>query len=134
VTEQTLPPFPPNIEDSGALQRWGVTWPTTRKLLHQRMPDGYWTPWHLAEEQLAALRAERDELRALVLASRPALLDAITHFDELADRRWEWAQRNDLDGQPDSKLDEVNDARMWSIQDRRKATQLRTLSAYGVGK
>src|ERR1044071_5565430 len=45
------------------LERWGVTWPETGKLLLQPIPDGYWTPWHLAEEQAAALRQQLAELQ-----------------------------------------------------------------------
>lgn len=84
-----LPPFPSRaVEDDGRLQRWGVTWPTTDKILHSRMPDGYWTPWHLANEALraastgadATLRAALEKLRTNIDAG---LLTALRNGGQL---------------------------------------------------
>lgn len=41
------------------LERWGRGPEGTPHLL-QRLPDGYWTPWHLAEAAVAELRALAD--------------------------------------------------------------------------
>lgn len=35
----------------GDLERWARA-PAGSKLLLERAPDGYWTPWHIAQEQL----------------------------------------------------------------------------------
>ena len=61
------------------LERFGIgDW--SDKGVIQPMPDGYWTPWHIAEARLAAIEAEnvalREELRARgngVLVPGPAL-------------------------------------------------------------
>lgn len=55
-----LPPFPP--EGSG-LPRFGLRWNGPGLPLAVPMPDGYWTPAHLAE---AAVIAERDACARLV--------------------------------------------------------------------
>lgn len=43
---------------SEELERWGVSWIGPKEPICQVMPDGYWTPWHIAD---AALKAERQE-------------------------------------------------------------------------
>lgn len=42
------------------LKRYGVTWGGGEGPLLTELSDGYWTPWHIAEEELAQLRAYRD--------------------------------------------------------------------------
>jgi hypothetical protein len=77
------PPFPPMRESTNTqLERWGVTWPTTAELLHQPMPDGYWTPWHLA---VAALDAQSDEVRRLREALELARSHIREHDDHVGD-------------------------------------------------
>ncbi len=44
------------------LLRYGLAWAGTANPIAVAMPDGYWTPWHLAEEREAALRARVAEL------------------------------------------------------------------------
>ncbi len=44
------------------LERWGRGEEPSPHLL-QRLPDGYWTPWHIADAELAALRAECERLK-----------------------------------------------------------------------
>jgi Lar family restriction alleviation protein len=36
-----------------ALERWGVNWKTGGTV--ERMPDGYWTPWYIAQARITAL-------------------------------------------------------------------------------
>lgn len=50
--------------DAPMLERWGRGDPPHPWLL-QRLPDGYWTPWHVAEAEVKRLRSEADENNAL---------------------------------------------------------------------
>jgi hypothetical protein len=43
-----LPPFPPS---GSGLPRYGLRWNGPSEPLAVPMDDGYWTPWHLAEQQ-----------------------------------------------------------------------------------
>ncbi len=79
----------------------------------------------------AILRELRAPRAVLTDEQRGALERAIDHFDSLAEKRESWAQRNDLDGQPDSMLDEVNDARKQAFEYRTRAAILRSLIAQG---
>ena len=50
-----LPPRPPLITPPAhpALERYGITWDGSReKPVLTLLPDGYWTPWHVAAELL----------------------------------------------------------------------------------
>lgn len=49
------PPRPPHGE---GLPRYGLRWNGPQQPLAVLMVDGYWTPWHLAEQ----IRADRDGL------------------------------------------------------------------------
>lgn len=52
------------------LERWGINWNAPHGPLVEQMPDGYWTPWFLADARLA---------RAYALLNRAAwLLDGNT--------------------------------------------------------
>ena len=42
------------------LERWGFKWHGHDHGTHVQMPDGYWTPWHLAAARIAALEAALD--------------------------------------------------------------------------
>lgn len=44
------------------LERYGVWWVGPKKPICHPMPDGYWTPWHLASQRVKALEAQRDDL------------------------------------------------------------------------
>lgn len=52
---------PPKVEASPSpgmgeeLERWGFRWRGHDHGTHERMPDGYWTPWHIATAKIAAL-------------------------------------------------------------------------------
>lgn len=53
------------------MKRYGIKWNGPTSPLAVPMDDGYWTPWHEAQAQLAAVTAQRDELlRAAKLAIR----------------------------------------------------------------
>lgn len=67
-----LPPFPP---EGGWLPRYGLRWEGAEHCkppLSVPMPDGYWTPWHLAEAAVrdAARRCARWQQEAMRLRRR----------------------------------------------------------------
>jgi hypothetical protein len=37
------------------LDRYGIEWTGPKTPISVPMPDGYWTPWHLAQERIAEL-------------------------------------------------------------------------------
>jgi len=55
---------PPPAGDDGELVRYGVRWKSRTEPICEPMPDGYWTPWHIAAARIAALNAEVARLRA----------------------------------------------------------------------
>lgn len=44
------PDFPPRPPDGDGLPRYGLRWNGPQQPLAVPMTDGYWTPWHLAEQ------------------------------------------------------------------------------------
>ena len=48
------------------LQRYGLEWKSDTDFIATPMSDGYWTPWHIAQERLATTQAENEALRARV--------------------------------------------------------------------
>jgi hypothetical protein len=46
-----------------AMERWGFRWQGHDHGTHERMEDGYWTPWHIAAAALSASAAEVEALR-----------------------------------------------------------------------
>jgi hypothetical protein len=49
--------------DGGELPRYGIEWVGPRKPIAVPMDDGYWTPWHLANQELSAASAVVQEER-----------------------------------------------------------------------
>lgn len=45
------------------LVRYSVQWYGPAQPICSPMPDGYWTPWHVATAEIDDMRAERDRLR-----------------------------------------------------------------------
>src|SRR5690554_147096 len=46
------------------LQRYGLEWKSDTDFIAAPMSDGYWTPWHIAQERLTTAKAENEALRA----------------------------------------------------------------------
>jgi len=44
------------------LQRFGIAWQGEKEPITQPMPDGYWTPWHIASNKIEALQNRVAEL------------------------------------------------------------------------
>lgn len=40
------------------IERWGFEWKGHDHGTHARMADGYWTPWHIAADRIASLKAK----------------------------------------------------------------------------
>lgn len=57
------------LADAPTLSRWGITWQGPESPICVPMNDGYWTPWHLAQNEIDALnhavRAESDYVEKL---------------------------------------------------------------------
>ena len=49
--------------DGGELPRYGIEWVGPRKPIAVPMDDGYWTPWHLANQELIAASSVVQEER-----------------------------------------------------------------------
>lgn len=47
----------------GNLVRFGLQWNEPKQFVCTEMPDGYWTPWHVAQDRITALESA---LRACV--------------------------------------------------------------------
>lgn len=52
------PEFPPFPHEGEGLPRYGIKWNGPKTPLAVPMIDGYWTPYHLAESELKAARAD----------------------------------------------------------------------------
>lgn len=59
------------------LQRYGLEWKSETDFVCHPMNDGYWTPWHIAEDKIAELRRQLQsveaELVARINASSPVM-------------------------------------------------------------
>lgn len=71
-----LPPYPESgeLRDILTLSRWGITWQGPENPICVPMNDGYWTPWHLAEKEIDALKSQ--------VASRDAQLVTIGEINK----------------------------------------------------
>lgn len=45
------------------LQRYGLEWKSEKDFVCHPMEDGYWTPWHIATEEITRLQSEVERLR-----------------------------------------------------------------------
>ncbi|WMR34751.1 hypothetical protein QT513_08435, partial [Metapseudomonas otitidis] len=55
------PEFPPRPPEGSGLPRYGLRWNGPQLPLSVPMDDGYWTPWHLADQLRAELEAIRGQ-------------------------------------------------------------------------
>jgi len=53
---------------TGELERWGFKWHGHDHGTHERMADGYWTPWHIANDLIDRQAAEIARLRGVLEA------------------------------------------------------------------
>ena len=65
-----MPEPPPRPPEGNGLPRYGLRWNGPSQPLSVPMDDGYWTPWHLAND----LRAELQELRGWAVPKGYALV------------------------------------------------------------
>lgn len=59
------------------LQRYGLEWKSDTDFIATPMSDGYWTPWHIAQERLTTAQAENERLQARVAELSEALQVAV---------------------------------------------------------
>lgn len=45
------------LPENQQLERFGLQWNGPKEFVATPMPDGYWTPWHVAQAEIAKLRA-----------------------------------------------------------------------------
>lgn len=61
LSEENNQPTPPAPE----LDRYGIQWNGPTEPLPVPMSDGYWTPWHIANDELQRLKEELDNVSHL---------------------------------------------------------------------
>lgn len=69
ISEPVEPPMT-DPRDVDTLERWGFKWQGHDHGTHVQMPDGYWTPWHIAATTITALQAEVARLNLVNKALR----------------------------------------------------------------
>lgn len=75
------------VSDESQLERWGKA-PEGSPYLLQPMADGYWTPWHIAQAAMTAVRPIHEEMLPPGLYTWLAERDLIPDLDE--DGSFEW--------------------------------------------
>lgn len=64
AAQKGLPnPFDVQGKAQVRLARYGIKWQGENMPICVPFPDGYWTPWHVAEAQVASLTADNEALR-----------------------------------------------------------------------
>jgi len=58
--------LPPDIGD-GSIRRYGIKWNGPQQPLALPMGDGYWTPWHIATEEIGRLNGLVEEAKILLI-------------------------------------------------------------------
>lgn len=53
------------VPSNERLMRYGIKWNGPREPIATPMDDGYWTPWHVANDEIERLTRERDEYKKL---------------------------------------------------------------------
>lgn len=102
------PEWPPRPPEGDGLPRYGLRWNGPQQPLAVPMADGYWTPWHLADQ----LKAENDVLRKD--AERFRFWRACWGRDE--DLRAPSSVEAEMDADLDMELDDAFDAVMAKEQ------------------
>lgn len=81
------------LEPLVGLERYGIERRGPHLPIALPMPDGYWTPWHLAQAEIERLREECDRLHELLLdighyahdhSTGPAVPDPLWAVREMA--------------------------------------------------
>lgn len=76
------------------LVRYSVQWYGPAQPICSPMPDGYWTPWHVATAEIDDMRAERDRLRTqlaeVIARAERAEANAANWEEQANDRVSDW--------------------------------------------
>lgn len=110
-----LPPRPPRkpphvegqAEGERTLPRYGLHWRDASSPVSVPMPDGYWTPWHLAHEQIQQL-AHRCQVAETSLATKDEQLAELRRqLDQAREHAGQWA---DIAGEHGAQVDTLRAA------------------------
>jgi hypothetical protein len=84
-----IPEWPPRPPRGEGLPRYGVRWNGPQQPLAVPMVDGYWTPWHLADQVKAENEALRHALQAVTDQVegniRPTVRDCVNGQNNIQD-------------------------------------------------
>jgi hypothetical protein len=129
-----LGPFPPEGE---GLPRYGIRWNGPQEPLAVPMSDGYWTPWHLAnnyKEEREQLNKDCAHLRLkLAAATCDPLEKALAKIDELQDKLDEFGD-SDHDWSVDEHGYEVSWHEGWGIDSISCGKDLEKAKTIAAGK
>ncbi len=117
------PSFPPRPPEGEGLPRYGLRWNGPQQPLATPMSDGYWTPWHLADQFQAAIATPESVFINLKAGKipKPSLRSMIDLYGEV------------LNGE-DAQLLEIAKLRVESEHLRGCEDVLRQLASYcGAG-
>lgn len=106
------------------LQRYGLEWKSEKDFVCRPMADGYWTPWHIATEELTHLKSEVERLRG-----RCSELENVIAKAKAALRKHRWCG----DCYPENGWPEVNEALACAQRLRAEADQMEAGTAGGGG-
>lgn len=107
------PEGPPRPPDGSGLPRYGLRWNGPSQPLAVPMADGYWTPWHLADQ----IRQELDAMTRCAIAHDKGRTEALQEAGKLRASLGALV-RSDSGAQVLDKLDsgqgmETNDGKAW---------------------
>ena len=51
------------------LIRYGIKWSGPREPIGTEMSDGYWTPWHIANDEVSSLRSALRDVKRTALTT-----------------------------------------------------------------
>ena len=53
-----------DIDEKRGLERYGLKWTGPKDFVAKPMRDGYWTPWHIAQDRIATLEQQLEAARS----------------------------------------------------------------------
>ena len=71
-----------------SLVRYGIRWKSQHELISEPMPDGYWTPWFLAEAAIKTLEDAEQRAVSRLSAVLEGLRNVEPYVQHMAECRW----------------------------------------------
>lgn len=85
--EQSAPTSRVGVDaDVIPLVRYGLKWNGPQNFITTEMPDGYWTPWHVANDELSAARKRANYWKSEHLAGNAEIVKLRTALEKIASR------------------------------------------------